>query len=235
MRLLALDTATEFCSVAFCDGVQRFSRGQEAPRQHAQLVLPFVQDILNQAQISLSQVDALVLGCGPGSFTGVRIAAGIGQGLAFSQNIPLVGISSLQALAQQAYLVHGVRQVVAAIDARMGEVYCGVYRLTGQLMQACGAEQVVAPAQLQATELLAPLPTPTGELWYGVGSGFAAYPELAQQLSAIPLTDICFPRAEDMLDLGRAALIAGKGIAAKDYDVHYVRNEVTWQKLPGRN
>ncbi len=242
MRLLAIDTATEYCSVAFSDGVQELSRGIEAPRQHANLILPFVQEVLDEAKVKLSALDGIIIGRGPGSFTGVRIAAGVGQGLAFSQNLPVVGVSSLQSLAQQAYRTHGATHVVAAIDARMGEVYFGTYILTDGLMQQRGneivglPEQMVLPIKSQLSKEAEPL------LWHGVGTGFMSYPMLAECLSkstastvsVVALKDVRLPCAQDMLSLGQAQFKAGKGVAAEQFEVHYVRNEVTWQKLPGR-
>lgn len=234
MRLLAIDTATEYCSAAFRDRSQEVCRGKEAPRQHAALILPFVQEVLAEAKVGLAELDGIVIGRGPGSFTGVRIAAGIGQGLAFSQNLPVVGVSSLQALAQQAYRKHGVTHVVAAIDARMGEVYFGTYVLAKGLMQQV-TEEIVGPPERM---VLPSLTKDQAVVWHGVGTGFVTYPELTTirgtKNSIFGLDDVRLPHAEDMLALGLAELVAGKGVAAEEFEVHYVRNEVTWQKLPGR-
>lgn len=237
MRLLAIDTATEYCSVAFSNGMEQCSYGEEAPQQHANLILPMVQKTLTTANTSLAELEGIVIGAGPGSFTGVRIAAGIGQGLAFSQNLPVVGVSSLQALAQQAYRKQGATHVIAAIDARMGEVYFGAYELVQGLMQPLtkdlvGApEQMVLPAQKAAAQ------------WHCVGTGFVTYPALIEWLGQsaqgptphlVAIAEVRFPHAQDMLAIGRALFSAGAGVAAEQFDVHYVRNEVTWQKLPGR-
>lgn len=238
MRLLALDTATEYCSVAFSNGTEHTSYGEEAPRQHANLILPLVQKILTAAKAKLAELDGIVIGAGPGSFTGVRIAAGIGQGLAFSQNLPVVGVSSLQALAQQAYRKQGATHVIAAIDARMGEVYFGAYELVQGLMQPLGADIVGAPERMV-------LPTGTAaKQWHCVGTGFASYPALIELLiqtaveqvpQLLNLPAVRLPHAQDMLAIGHELFTAGKGVAAELFEVHYVRNEVTWQKLPGRS
>ncbi len=237
MRLLAIDTATEYCSVAFSNGIEQTSYGEEAPRQHANLILPLVQKTLTAAKTTLTELDGIVIGAGPGSFTGVRIAAGIGQGLAFSQNLPVVGVSSLQALAQQAYRKQGATHVIAAIDARMGEVYFGAYELVQGLMQPLVEDLVGAPEQM-----LLPA-NPAAQQWHCVGTGFASYPaliELLMQTASEPvpqlldLPEVRLPHAQDMLAIGREQFTAGEGVAAEQFEVHYVRNEVTWQKLPGR-
>ncbi|EGN74412.1 universal bacterial protein YeaZ [Idiomarina sp. A28L] len=230
-RLLAIDSATEYCSVAYTDGQQLIIRGQEAPRKHADLLLPYVQEVLAEAQVTLADLDAIVVGRGPGSFTGVRIAAGIAQGLAFSQNIPLIGVSSLEAMAQQAFRLHGATAVAAAIDARMGEVYFGTCVAEHGLMVMQGSEVVCAPNTVGALS--------NAHEWYTVGTGFITYPDiLAERFgneAVVRPTNIRFPHAEDMLPIGTQRLLNGKAVAAEDFDVHYVRNEVTWQKLPGRS
>ncbi|WP_113906471.1 tRNA (adenosine(37)-N6)-threonylcarbamoyltransferase complex dimerization subunit type 1 TsaB [Aliidiomarina celeris] len=234
MHLLALDTATEFCSVAYSDGQRIISRGQEAPRQHADLILPFVRDVLQEAGITLEQLDGIVLGRGPGSFTGVRIAASIGQGLAFSKNLPVVGVSSLQAMAQRAYRLCAAEQVAAAIDARMGEVYWGTYHCVSGLMVARHEERVCTPETVQMD-----VEGQQAEgTWCRVGTGWQTYAAALEAALPGPRWQdggVWFPHAEDMLTHGRAQFEAGQGIAATAFEVHYVRNEVTWQKLPGRD
>lgn len=234
-KLLAIDSATEFCSVAYSDGQQLIIRGEEAPRRHADLLLPYVEAVLAEAQVALADLDAIVVGRGPGSFTGVRIAAGIAQGLAFSQNLPLVGISSLQAMAQQAWRLHGVTRVIAAIDARMGEVYAGTCRQVDGLMIQEQADVVCAPLSILSTLQLS---LKGNETFAGVGTGFETYTsELINALQPAQvkhLDDVRFPHAQDMLALGRAKFLAGEALKATEFDLDYVRNEVTWQKLPGR-
>ncbi|TRW50101.1 tRNA (adenosine(37)-N6)-threonylcarbamoyltransferase complex dimerization subunit type 1 TsaB [Aliidiomarina halalkaliphila] len=230
--LLAIDSATEYCSVALQSDDRVCIRGQEAPRQHANLLLPYVQEVLADAGVSLADVGAIAVGSGPGSFTGVRIAAGIAQGLAFSQQIPLIGVSSLLAMAQQAYRKYGVTHVAAAIDARMGEVYWGTCTLENGLMvmqappRVCPPEQVSLPVQ------------DTDIQWFGVGTGFETYLQALTEALAparvMHLQDVRFPHAEDMLVLARSAWQKGNVVNADQFDVEYVRNEVTWQKLPGR-
>jgi len=238
-RLLAIDSATEYCSVAYTDGTRLISRGQEAPRKHADLLLPYVQEVLQEAGVTLADIDAIVVGHGPGSFTGVRIAAGIAQGLAFSQQIPLIGVSSLAAMAQQTLRLHGANAAAVAIDARMGEVYFGTYVAENGLMLQQGS---VPESEIVCTpDMLSPLSAE--HEWYMAGTGFVTYAALPERLIGaengennvkLVASDVRFPHAEDMLTLGLYAFLQGQGVMAEEFDVRYVRNEVTWQKLPGR-
>ncbi len=122
-RILALDTATEACSVAVLDGDRVYASFELCARDHTRRILPLVQQLLAVAGLTLHQMDALAFGCGPGSFTGVRIGVGIAQGLALGADLPVIGISTLQTMAQSAWRLQQSEQVLAAIDARMGEVY----------------------------------------------------------------------------------------------------------------
>lgn len=232
--ILAIDSATEFCSVALscADGV--FERGQEAPRQHADLLLPYVQSVLDEAGLNLQDVDAIAVGSGPGSFTGVRIAAGIAQGLAFSQSIPMIPVSSLVAMAQQAVRLHDASHVLAAIDARMGEVYWGTLERVDGLMRIQGKAVVCAPSEVTVPSM----DELTDLTWTTVGTGFETYGDvLIEHLPHVRLQralDVRFPHALDMLPVALDAWARGETVTADQFDVEYVRNEVTWQKLPGR-
>lgn len=239
MRFLAIDSATEFCSVALSVGegesLQLFSRGDELPRKHSQALLPFVNEVLSEAGVNLAQLDAIIVSQGPGSFTGVRIGASIAQGLAFSQNLPMVQVSTLAAMAQACYRQHQAEQVAAAIDARMGEVYFGTYQAVDGLMQQVGKEMVCPPQGV----ILPQMDAGPGQ-WMGCGTGWETYADelseaLHSQLAELQLADaVRFPHAVDMLTLGIAAFKQGAGIDAVDLSPNYLRNEVTWQKLPGR-
>jgi len=128
MKILAVDTATQACSAAlFIDG-ETTAEFRLAPREHTQLILPMVESLLQQAAIKIADLDALAFGRGPGSFTGVRIATGIVQGLAFAHNLPVLAISTLASIAQLAGDEHQHNNVLAGIDARMGEIYWGCYQ-----------------------------------------------------------------------------------------------------------
>jgi tRNA threonylcarbamoyladenosine biosynthesis protein TsaB len=146
MNLLAIETSSNACSIALMVDDKLFFTHEVAPIQQAKLALPMIQELLTQQNLSLSELDAIAFGCGPGSFTGVRIAASMAQGLAYSANLPLIKVSSLASIAQAVYQELGYQNVLVAIDARMNEIYCGHYALAdhGQ-MELVGQESVVAP------------------------------------------------------------------------------------------
>lgn len=227
MKLLALDTATEACSVALCYDDAMLTLDEVCPQQHSKRVLPMVQQLLSQAQLSLTQLDGIVFGRGPGSFTGVRIAAGVTQGLAFGADLPVYGVSTLAAMAQAAVRLHSASQVIAAIDARMAEVYIGSFTLQQGLMQPAMQELAIKPQQLAAFNL-------SGKV-YAVGTGWQAYAtELLQRQHAEIAANILYPSAQDMLTLAQPAFAAGHFVSAEQAEPVYVRDDVSWQKLPGR-
>lgn len=227
IKLLALDTSTEACSVALQVGTDILTLDEVCPQQHSKRVLPMVQQLLNQAGISLNQLDGIVFGRGPGSFTGVRIGVGVTQGLAFGADVPVYGVSTLAAMAQAAQRLHGAKQVIAAIDARMAEVYIGSFVLENGLMQPGSSEVAIKPQDISGFAL-------SGEV-HAVGTGWQTYAEaLLQQQPAVIAADILYPSAQDMLTLALPALGAGQFIAAELAEPVYVRDDVTWQKLPGK-
>jgi len=238
VNYLALDASTEACSVALQVDGKIFSRYELCPQSHSLRLLPMIDDVLNEAGIKLTALDGLVFGQGPGSFTGVRIGVGVAQGLAFSANLPVVGVSSLQAMAQLAYIKHGQKQVIAAIDARMSEVYNGYFKLNEHnVMQAQQGEAVTPPEQLsqQLSGVVAP--------FYAVGTGWDAYSETLNEKSneqwlALKINeaspDILFPNAEAMLAIGKVKLENGQGVSAEHAQPVYVRDTVSWKKLPGK-
>ncbi|MBL0643664.1 tRNA (adenosine(37)-N6)-threonylcarbamoyltransferase complex dimerization subunit type 1 TsaB [Aeromonas veronii] len=229
LKILAVDTATEACSAALLVGDKLFSRWEEAPRDHTRKILPMVQAVLEDAGISLSDLDAIAFGRGPGSFTGVRIGISVAQGLAFGAGVPLIGISTLAAMAQGAYRLDGAEQVLTAIDARMNEVYFGRYELIDGRMQLVGDEVVSEPAAL--VDVRGKL---AGQVTR-VGTGFETYGETLSGLAdELAVSQVRFPAAEDMLPLARAAWLAGEAVPVEQATPVYLRDKVTWKKLPGR-
>ena len=229
LKILAVDTATEACSAALLVGDKLFSRWEEAPRDHTRKILPMVQAVLEDAGISLSDLDAIAFGRGPGSLTGVRIGISVAQGLAFGAGVPLIGISTLAAMAQGAYRLDGAQQVLTAIDARMNEVYFGRYELIDGRMQLVGDEVVSEPAALVDVrgKLAGPVTC--------VGTGFETYGETLGGLAdELAVSQVRFPAAEDMLPLARAAWLAGEAVPVEQATPVYLRDKVTWKKLPGR-
>lgn len=222
MKILALDTSTDVCSVALRSNgavVERVELGN----RHSERVLPMVQEVLAQAGIALSHLDGLAFGRGPGSFTGLRIGAGVAQGLAFGADLPVVAISSLAALAED----QDATRVLAAFDARMQQVYWGAYaRTAAGLMALVGDESVVAPGAV---------PLPDGQQWIGAGSGWDRYFEtlkrrLGERVAAWRPGG--FPRAAAVARLGEAGFRAGQALPAEQAVPVYLRDQVA--KQPGR-
>ncbi|MCM2679428.1 tRNA (adenosine(37)-N6)-threonylcarbamoyltransferase complex dimerization subunit type 1 TsaB [Echinimonas agarilytica] len=229
VRILALDTCTETCSAAILVGDEIIEQHQFAPREHAKLLLPMAQQLLAQAALSLSQLDAIAFGRGPGSFTGVRICTSTAQGLAFGADLPLLPMSTLQALAQQGYRLSQVPHQIAAIDARMNEVYCGAFELSSKGMVKSCDERIVAPEKW--IELLGS----NNDAYYGVGSGWAAYPTMQPLSERIQChVEALFPLAQDMAYLAQFAWQNGEAVDAAKAQPVYLRDTVTWKKLPGR-
>jgi len=221
MKLLTLDTSTDACSCALSlDGEIR-DHSVIAPRQHTTLILPMIDKLLATAELKPTQLDGIAFGCGPGSFTGLRIACGITQGIALAADIPVAPISCLATLAQAAYLENGIAKVLAAIDARMNEVYFGKYIVNKErIMQLEDEEIVGAPAAIC-------LPTTQG--WYGIGTGWASY---AHELTAKFGDKLQgyqgerYPQARAIVPLARAAFAAGQVVSAADALPVYLRNQV---------
>ncbi|OON40490.1 tRNA (adenosine(37)-N6)-threonylcarbamoyltransferase complex dimerization subunit type 1 TsaB [Izhakiella australiensis] len=229
-RILALDTATEACSVALLDGQQVLAKFELCPREHTQRILPLVQQVLAEAELTLNQLDALAFGRGPGSFTGVRIGIGIAQGLAFGAGLPMMGISTLATMAEGAWRLQRAQRVLAAIDARMGEVYWAQYlRDSDGGWQGEVTEAVLKPeaAQLRMSQL-------EGD-WAPVGTGWQAWPQLTERSKLnLARCEVTLPAAQDMLPLAAAALARGAVVDAEHAEPVYLRNDVAWKKLPGR-
>ena len=237
MRIIALDASTEQCSVALGDGASWRERVETAGHRHSELLLPMLQQLLAQGSLTLADVDGIAFGAGPGSFTGLRIACGVAQGLGFGRGIPVVGISTLEAMAEIARLRFGATRVIAALDARMHEVYLAACEHDGTRWQETIEAMVVKPAD-------APLP-PAGD-WLGAGPGFVAYPALAARLRpalstaaraerfgampgapAMPATpEEILPTASAIGALALRRFAAGEGVAARDAAPLYVRQRV---------
>ncbi|QAV24777.1 tRNA (adenosine(37)-N6)-threonylcarbamoyltransferase complex dimerization subunit type 1 TsaB [Proteus hauseri] len=230
LRILAIDTATESCSVAVWNEGVVASRFEISPREHTQKILPMVKSALEEAGLTLQNLDALAFGQGPGSFTGVRIGIGVAQGIALGAELPMIGVSSLATMAEGVFRTTGKKQVLVAIDARMGEIYCAQYHRNEEgKWQGEETEAVMKPEQF--LESVAHI---EGE-WAIAGTGWQAYPEMQKTLSQhIIETEITLPAAQDMLPLAVYRWQEGKATKVEDAEPVYLRNEVTWKKLPGR-
>ncbi|MHB0776735.1 tRNA (adenosine(37)-N6)-threonylcarbamoyltransferase complex dimerization subunit type 1 TsaB [Halomonas sp. WWR20] len=224
--LLALDASSSACSCALWQDGEVTSRFALTPREHTRRLMPMIDDVLREAGVAYASLDAVAYGHGPGSFTGLRIAAGVAQGLAFGLERPLIGISTLEALALAAHRQHHARHIVAALDARMGEIYVAAYRCHDQQLEALLDEAVMPPERLEL-----PMPHETSD-WLGIGSGWAllkSMPVMVQTAMAQCLPEQ-YPAAEDMVRLAARRLAEGKACAAHEVVPVYLRNEVAWRK-----
>ena len=220
MRLLAIDTATKACSAALSIGDEILVHHEIAPLRHTQLILSMCEQLLVQAGVTLSQLDALTFGRGPGSFTGVRIAAAVTQGMAFAWDLPVVPVSTLAGLAQEVMEELNEPKVLVALDARMNEVYWGYFdRNPEGLACAQGSEGVGKPA-------LVPL---LAGNWYGAGSGWASYADsmidrIGANLKAYESN--LLPKAQYLLPLAMAMYQRGDILSAEQALPVYLRDKV---------
>lgn len=220
MKILAIETSTEACSAALLSGDEVLERYQLAPRGHGELILQMATDVLAESGLSLSQLDAIAFARGPGAFTGVRIACSVAQGIAFGADLPVIPVSTLAALAAGGQRATGGQRIIAAIDARMGEVYWGAFERVGGKLTAHGAEVVCAPGQV---------PPVVGGEWQGVGSGWLTFGEalMAQYTSQLSGVNVdLFPRARDVADLAVDIWAAGGAVTADQAIPVYLRDNV---------
>lgn len=246
MKILALDTATEACSAALLAGAAVHERHEIAPRRHAELILPMVDGVLAEAGLGLNDLDAIAFGRGPGAFTGVRIAAGVTQGLALGAGLPVIPLSSLATLAQGAAgksggsgfgrpqdtrragatdgAHHQPATLLPAIDARMGEIYWATYETApdGLVTQVSG-EQVTPPDAVRV---------PAGERIFGIGSGWGTYRLRLEGVLDGQITGMDperYPLARDMLPLAVREYNAGRCVSADRALPVYLRDNVVKQ------
>ena len=231
MRILAFETSAKVASVALLEGDALLGELYlNCGLTHSRTLLESAQRLLEITELTAKDIDAVACAAGPGSFTGVRIGIGIAQGLALGAELPMIGVSTLATMAQGAWRKTGATRVLAAIDARMGEVYWAEYQRDEQgVWHGEETEAVLKPDAV--AERLAQL---SGE-WATVGTGWQAWPDLAKA-SGLTLSsgEIELPAAEDMLPLACYLLAAGKTVAVEKAEPVYLRNEVAWKKLPGR-
>lgn len=230
MRLLALDTATEACSCALLLDDSVLRRDVEVRKAHAELILPMIDELLREAGMTLPMLDAVAFGRGPGSFTGVRLAASVAQGLAFGAGLGVIPVSDLRAVAQGMPACDAATlRVLVCNDARMREVYWSCFeRAADGLMQSVDGEQLGPPDRVELprhwVEALAGSAAPV----VGAGRGFAAYPDLRSRWAPrlARLDDARLPSATDMLPLAKAELQAGRLLPPEAALPVYLRDEV---------
>ncbi|MEW9890103.1 MAG: tRNA (adenosine(37)-N6)-threonylcarbamoyltransferase complex dimerization subunit type 1 TsaB [Candidatus Symbiodolus clandestinus] len=224
-QILALDCATESCSVALWLDGKIESRYQLAPQQQRNYLLPMVSQLLAEAGLTLNALDALAVTRGPGSFTGVRLGLGVVQGLAFGVDRPVISISTLEVLAQGAYRLTGATSVIAALDARLQQIYWGAYRRLEERWQLIAPEALLTAAQ--AADFLAHY----RDSWAPVGSGWSLEPQLVSAISSSAVGEVMLhcPQAQDLLPLAAAAWERGEGVPAAQVAPCYLRHQVAFK------
>jgi len=216
MKILALETSTEYCSVALWQDGVVLEHCERVGQKHSELLVPMLDAVLQQAGCGIRDMEGIAYGTGPGSFTGVRIACGVTQGLAFGASLPVAGICTLLALAEAS----GRQRVIAALDARMGEIYFAAYEKRGNEWAT-----VCAPCLCKPEEA----PVVSGADWFGAGSGFAEFGTVLHsrytgQLSGVDAAVV--PQAAAIASLGAAQLAAGRGVDAAEALPLYLRDKV---------
>lgn len=225
MKILAIDTTEQGCSAALMHGDELTETFEVAARQHSRLVLPMVERLLMEADLTLGQLDGLAFARGPGSFTGVRIAAAVTQGLAMSVDLPVVPVSSLLALAQSVMREEREERVLAAFDARMGELYWAPCESEGDRMRFSGSEHVSAMEEVAV---------PSGSLsWAVAGSAVSPYGDaLVQRMDHVEMTRYpdAMVHAQDVATLALEDLASGRGVPAEQALPVYLRDQVAQKK-----
>lgn len=226
MKLLALECATDHFSAALWQDGACLTRTAPGAREHARLLLPYVDELLAEAGLPMSGLDGIAYGRGPGSFTGLRIAAAAAQGLAFGADLPLAPVSTLLALAQGAWRTRGASRVLPALDARMQAIYYSAVERQAGGWQVMLPEQVCDPAQVSV---------PAGEGWFAAGPGWGAYTAALAPRFAGHLGDMeamLRPEARDIAELGAALLAQGGGRPAAEAEPCYLRDDVIQVNTP---
>jgi tRNA threonylcarbamoyladenosine biosynthesis protein TsaB len=216
LKILALDTSTEYCSAALWLEGDVLDDGCLAVQRHSELVLPMIDGLLKRAGLGLSELDVIAFGEGPGSFTGLRIACGVAQGLAFGAGLRVIGVGTLAAMAQAA----GAPRVVCCLDARMAEVYAAAYERQGETWRTIYSPGLFTPAALP--------PLPEGP-WKGCGNGFAAYADALTRVYGDSLSAVdadLLPHARDIACLAAAAAARGAAKSPEEALPLYIRDKV---------
>ena len=223
MKLLAIETSTEACSAAISINDACAYRYELAPRKHSKLILPMIDSLLSEANIKINALDCICFSHGPGAFTGVRIGISVAQGLAYPHDIPVIGVSSLKTLAQQFSKEND--HIATAIDARMNEIYWGLYKKNDEgVMEEITKEKVCAPEDILS---------PSKNNWMCIGTGWNKYHEKIKSKFTANITTIkadALPEARGVLELAKNSYQKGKFISADKISPVYLRDNVTKQQ-----
>lgn len=220
-KILAIDASSEACSVALLNNNEIVDRYDVVPRKHTELILPMVDEVLAEAGLSLSQLDAIAFNRGPGSFTGVRVSTSVAQGLAYAVDLPVIPVSGLATVAQGAWRSKQHGNVIVMLDARMEEVYWAYYQITDNCMKLVGEEHVSPAGNISK---------PGEADWIAVGSGVNVYNKEIQEWvgnSNIKLNmDSQYPQARDVAELARMEFVTGNAVTAMQAQPVYIRDKV---------
>jgi tRNA threonylcarbamoyladenosine biosynthesis protein TsaB len=223
-NLLAFDTSTHVCSVALSYNGQITTLHERLERQQAARILPMIDQLLTQSALQLSQLDGIAFSCGPGSFTGIRLAASIAQGLAYGAGLFVMPVSSFQVLAQGAYAASKAQNILVAANAHLGEIYWGVYQADPEgFMTAFAPDRRCKPEDIDL---------PPGYSWLGIGDGWQTYPEVLQQ-RAVHLAQIMefpYPHAKDLLYVAEKQFLGGGYLPADQALPNYLYDAEQWKK-----
>jgi tRNA threonylcarbamoyladenosine biosynthesis protein TsaB len=224
MNILALDTCTESCSAALLYQGELIERVEITSRGHSDLILGMMDELIAEAGTSISSVDAVAFGRGPGSFTGVRVGVGVAQGIAFARDIPVIPVSSLAATAQGVVGQFDGRYIAVAMDARMGEIYGAHFEVIDGLVTALDDEQVCPPEQFKPVRV---------QKWLGIGTGWAEYHAILQTNFSEQLKEVStahYPLASSIIQLAKKEAQAGHLLPAEQALPVYLRNNVAKKK-----
>jgi len=230
VKLLAIDTATEACSAALAIAGTIRMRYEEPGHGHAERILRMIDELLVESGTALAQLDAIAFGRGPGAFTGLRIAAGVAQGLAFGAGLPVIAVSDLAGLAERALAESSADAVVACIDARMAEVYWGTFRRDA----AAGAVALGPERVTSAVEVALDASAAGHAAWIGAGTGFGAYPDLGARLGLHEnaVSAGLLPRAREIALIAQREFQAGRTLPAEEACPVYLRDSVAVPSRP---
>ncbi|OGT31376.1 MAG: tRNA (adenosine(37)-N6)-threonylcarbamoyltransferase complex dimerization subunit type 1 TsaB [Gammaproteobacteria bacterium RIFCSPHIGHO2_12_FULL_35_23] len=220
MKILGIDTSTVACSVSLLNNEQLISKFELQPRKQAQLILPLIDQILKESSLKLSELDAIAVTVGPGSFVGLRIGISIAQGLAFAYSLPVIPVSTLATMAQGAYRQYQAKCTIVALDAHMEEIYLGVYEIKHHLAIAIQPDQLCLPSKVRIQN--AP--------WFVVGDAWNVYhTDLLSSINPQQMVADFYPHAQDLLTLAKEAYLANNMLAVENLQPNYLRGTEAWR------
>ncbi|WWP00150.1 MAG: tRNA (adenosine(37)-N6)-threonylcarbamoyltransferase complex dimerization subunit type 1 TsaB [Candidatus Dasytiphilus stammeri] len=233
MRILAIDTSTKVCSVALFNKGEIRSVVRSSSKKPAEIVLSMIQNLLSESEIYLNQLNALAYNRGPGSFTGLRIGISIAQGIGLGLDLPLIGISSLAVLAENAWHLTRIKRVLVALNAYMGQIYWAEYQrinLSNSCWKGVETETILNPLEVKSKI------SNLNGIWCVAGNGWYTYQYLKDLKKVYVSTPVSIPIANNILPLAIVEYKEGKIFSAdcSSVEPYYIRNDLLWKKLPGR-